>query len=121
MKETPTECVCRHYGLDPQRLKITTKAREITEPRQVLMVILNFGFNMSLNHSRENLPLSHSSVAHARRTVLNLYDTDKVFRARVDAILVDLELSAEQKNVLFQRLRKQIVKPFAPTGELIPG
>jgi len=112
---TPSESVCQHWSVTMDELQVTTRSRRITEPRQVLMVILNLGYNLSLCESMEGLPLSHSSVAHARKTVLNLYDTDKLFHSRFEAVFIDLQFSEDQKDMLFQRLRKQVYKTLSGT------
>lgn len=105
------EIVCRHFDVTPQELAVKTRKRRITEPRQVLLIIRNCGYNISLNHSKDDLPLSHSAVAHSRSTVVNLYDTDKAFRERLDVILQELNFSKGNKTKLFKKLRrKQHVK-----------
>ena len=99
------EVVCKHFNVQPDELSIKTRKRRITEPRQVLLIIRNCGYGISLNHSKEGFPLTHCAVAHSRRTVINLYDTDKGFRLKVDLILDDLNFSKQSRQKLFKKLR----------------
>lgn len=102
----PIEIVCRHFDVQPDELTIKTRKRRIVEPRQVLLIILNCGYDISLNHSKDGFPLSHSAVFHSRKTITNLYDTDKGFRQRFDAILDELKFNEKKRSRLFKKLRR---------------
>ena len=104
--EKVSTVVCRHYDQEPDRLFTRSGKRAIAEPRQLVIAILNLGMRWSLNDSTRPFGLHWTYGCHyVRTTVINLYDTDPQYRARVDAILNDLELTKSQRRRMFYRLR----------------
>jgi chromosomal replication initiator protein len=76
--------VCEYLKIDDvEKLKSKTHKRYICEARQIAMTIMKEKTKMSLKDigiffgGRD-----HSTVIHAKRTVLNLCETNKVFRKK---------------------------------------
>ena len=83
--------VCKHYGIAARLIHAKTQKREITEPRQVCMTLIRQKFG-SYTKSALYFSKDHATCIHAKRTVINLYDTSPVFRTRMKRILSDLLL-----------------------------
>ncbi len=84
--------VCDFYGLPLEQLHSKTRKREIVQARQIAMYF-------SKKHTKSSLVTigqqcgnkDHATVLHACKTVANLMDTDKEFRAnllRIDQKLI---------------------------------
>jgi chromosomal replication initiator protein len=79
--------VCDYFDLPIELMKSKTRKREVVQARQIAMY-----FSKSMTKSSlANIGLhcggkDHATVLHACRTVNNLMDTDKRFRAYVDEL-----------------------------------
>ncbi|MGL4596412.1 MAG: helix-turn-helix domain-containing protein, partial [Bacteroidia bacterium] len=79
--------VCDYFDLPIELLKSKTRKREVVQARQIAMF---FAKNMTKS-SLATIGMhcggkDHATVLHACRTVNNLMDTDKRFRAYIDEL-----------------------------------
>lgn len=79
--------VCDHYGLPIDQIHAKTRKREIVQARQVAMYFAK-------KHTKSSLATigqqcgnkDHATVLHACKTISNLIDTDKEFKASLNRI-----------------------------------
>lgn len=68
------------------------RKREFVFARQLLMSILANNTSMSLMKIGYLLKKDHATVVHAKKTILNLYETDPVCRDAYDRIIKKVQL-----------------------------
>jgi chromosomal replication initiation ATPase DnaA len=78
--------VCEELDLKPEQLKQKTRKREIVIARQLSMYFQRKHTKDSLSVIGGQYNKDHCTVLHAYKTVNDLYETDKAFRATVDKI-----------------------------------
>jgi len=89
------ETVARYHGLKPDELKERTRKRVITEARHVAMSFI-CRIGVTETDTGEMLGgFDHSSVNTSKRKVSNLYDVDRQFREKMDAIEKELRHEAD--------------------------
>ena len=82
-----TEIVCEYYEIDQKDFNSTKRTREVAQARQVAMYLAK-------QHTK--LPLAaigsaiggrnHATVLHSCKSVSNLMDTDKPFKAQIEEL-----------------------------------
>ncbi|MBQ2018277.1 MAG: chromosomal replication initiator protein DnaA, partial [Alistipes sp.] len=82
-----TEIVCEYYEIDEKDFNSTKRTREVAQARQVAMYLAK-------QHTK--LPLAaigsaiggrnHATVLHSCKSVSNLMDTDKAFKAQIEEL-----------------------------------
>ena len=82
-----TEIVCEYYEIDEKDFSSTKRTREVAQARQVAMYLAK-------QHTK--LPLAaigsaiggrnHATVLHSCKSVSNLMDTDKAFKAQIEEL-----------------------------------
>jgi len=85
--------VCNYFNLSEEEIKHNTRKREIVQARQISMF---FAKNLT-KHSLATIGTQiggkdHATVLHACKTVNNLMETDKTFRAQVEEIEKKLKM-----------------------------
>lgn len=87
------DIVCKFFNIEKEMLGIKTRKREIVEPRQICMWWREKNTKESLavigrRYSSKSKPegYDHATVLHAKKTVINLKDTDKHFRENISEI-----------------------------------
>jgi chromosomal replication initiator protein len=79
--------VCSYYNIPIDSLQQNTRKREIVQARQLAMYFSKNLTKSSLTSIGMQIGgKDHATVLHAYRTVLNLMETDKVFRHQVEEI-----------------------------------
>jgi chromosomal replication initiation ATPase DnaA len=82
-----TNVVCNFYSIKPIDLKRRTRVKEIKEPRQIAMYFSRIYTKELLSTIAYEIGfLNHSTATHAFKTIRNLYQTDRVFRNKIDEI-----------------------------------
>jgi len=95
-----TECeimkvVGNDYQIAPERMRIHAHPRPISEPRMVSMFLIYKGIDYSLQKTGAIFTKSHATVIHACHTVVNMYETNAVFRYRFTRIILELGITLE--------------------------
>lgn len=81
------DIVCEFYGISLESLLSGTRKREIVQARQVAMYFAKLKTKDSLNTIGTNIgKRNHATVLHACKTVQDLIDTDKTFRASIEEL-----------------------------------
>lgn len=76
------ETVCLCYNLSLYELCSTNRQRNIVLPRQQAMFFIKHNTKLSLSEIGEKFSgKDHATVLHAIKTIRNLFDTDKHFKA----------------------------------------
>jgi chromosomal replication initiation ATPase DnaA len=88
--------VCETYGISETDLFSKTRKREIVEPRQMVIFLLNRLTKRSNNRICLDFRKNHSTGMHAIRKVTDYYRTEKAYRERMDAILFQIGVSPEK-------------------------
>ncbi len=81
------EVVCYEEKINPECLHTKSMKREWCGPRQIIMSLAyEYGLGDGLTYSSVSryFDRDHATVIHARKSVQNDYDTDKLFRAKID-------------------------------------
>lgn len=91
--------VCRHYQIEPHLLHCKSQKREITEPRQIVMSLIYSLFEGSNKQCGVYYRKDHATVTHSRKTIQDMYDTDRQFREKINRILGDLGVA----NITFYK------------------
>lgn len=81
------EVVAHYFELPSEVLHMKTRKREIVQARQIAMYLSKEKTKLSLSEIGRLIGnKDHATVLHAKRTVSNLCDTDKRFKADVNKI-----------------------------------
>jgi len=84
--------VCDHFNLPLDMLLSKSRKREIVQARQIAMYLSKFHTRESLqNIGRKIGNRDHATVLHACKTVSNLMDTDKSFKAGLKELELKLK------------------------------
>lgn len=75
--------ICEEENLDKGLLHVRTRKREVAEIRQVIMTFA-VRFGHTLQEAGDYFGLDHATANHARKTINNIYDTEKCFREKMD-------------------------------------
>lgn len=121
------QVVCDEYNLDVEQLNIRTRKRQIKEARQICMW-------WRATYTKESLSVignryagpgnpkgfDHATVLHAKKTVNNIKDTDRVFAEMIDRIKQRVSLLAlrTKKWKYLEIIAGQIETQVNELGEL---
>ena len=84
--------VCDHFNLEINTLTSKSRKREIVQARQIAMYLAKYHTRESLqNIGRKIGDRDHATVLHACKTVSNLMDTDKSFKAGLKELELKLK------------------------------
>lgn len=87
--------VCEYFGLPVDALNAKTRKREIVQARQIAMYFSKNLTKASLSTIGSVIGnKDHATVLHACKTVNNLMETDKRFKAQIDDIQKKLKYNA---------------------------
>lgn len=80
--------ICDYFGITPQEIEVKKRDRKVVLPRQLCHHFAsNYGLGslsaIGFRFGRKD----HATVLHSNRTINNLKETDKVFRAQYEEIL----------------------------------
>lgn len=78
--------VSDYTNITPEDLRSKVRERNIVEARQLAMFFIYKNTPLTLKRIGMEFNRDHSTVIHSKETVEDLYDTDKVFRKKVDDI-----------------------------------
>ena len=79
--------VCRHLGVDKERLNSSERTREVALARQLAMYLAKQLTKYPLTAIGSAIGgRNHATVLHSCKTVSNLMDTDKSFRLQVEEL-----------------------------------
>lgn len=89
------------YGLDVEDLYKRTRETRIVEPRQIAISILKYACKMDIREISIEFNQTDANIVHARKCVMNFYQTDNKFRKRVNEIMESLfPFCDERKKIL---------------------
>ena len=108
--------VCSRYEVDPSGIYNRTRKRAISEPRQVILTLLHSLLKMTLSECTKPFGMNYTTVCTTRKAMLNLYETDRIFRTRFNMILVDLNVGVEKKKIVLKLLKPSKQKRKKKTG-----
>jgi chromosomal replication initiator protein len=81
--------VCKHFGLETATIHTKSRKREVVQARQIAMYLAkNFStakIGALIGHK------DHATVLHACKTIKELKEVDKSFRAEIDEIQAALK------------------------------
>jgi len=81
------DVVCEYLAIDRKRLDSTERTREVAQARQVAMFLAKRHTKAPLTQIGAAIGgRNHATVLHSCKTVQNMIDTDKSFRAQVEEI-----------------------------------
>ncbi len=81
------EIVCNYLNIDRSRFNSSERTREIAQARQIAMFLAKRHTKAPLTQIGSAIGgRNHATVLHSCKTVQNMIDTDKSFRAQVDEI-----------------------------------
>lgn len=89
------------YKTSYSNLLINTRKREIVEPRQVLMTLLLILAREKCQYIGLRFGRDHATVLHARKTIAQLYQTNKGIREKVEGILLRLRLDQNDRHAFY--------------------
>lgn len=99
-KPSIDDIVASHFGITVVDMRERTRKREIVEARQYSMWFKAEHTRMSFRAIAEYYSgLDHATVHHAKKTVLNLMQTDKFFRQKALMAYAALERAGYTSNI----------------------
>ena len=79
--------VCRHFGLETAAIHTKSRKREVVQARQIAMYLAKNHTDFSTAKSGTLIGgKDHATVLHACKTIKELKEVDKSFRAELDEI-----------------------------------
>lgn len=99
MVEKIENIVCDYYKIKSFLLYTKTRKREIVFPRQILMYLYMSHLKMTSIKAADVYSRDHATALHAKKTILNLCETDNKIRSQVKQIKSLLPIK-EPKNPL---------------------
>ena len=85
--ENIERAVCKFYNIQGSDLRKKVRKREVVQPRQVSMNLSHYKTKHSLAAIGEYFGgFDHATVLHARNTVDNLLETNKIFKQEFEQI-----------------------------------
>ena len=91
--ENIQQLVAEHFEIEVERLKSTSRKREIVVARQLSMYFAKEFTNKSLKHIGESFSKDHSTVLYSHKQIRDLMDTDTLFRETVEQLRRKVELN----------------------------
>lgn len=85
---TPEEIIADHWMTTVEDMRSKSRLREHVEARQVAMWFYTKYKNATMGQAARRYNRNHTTAVHSRTHVENLMATDKLFRKRVDAVLI---------------------------------
>lgn len=98
------EEVCNHYGIPVVALYKRTRERKISEPRMVVMALFKYALGWTNEQIGFEFRITTASVVHGRKTVRNLYLTDRTFKVCIDELLESIFFIESDRNTFKDRL-----------------
>lgn len=90
------------FETEPEKLFIKTRKPDVVMARQICMVYRFRFLKMSLAEAGARYSKDHTTVLHAKKTVNNLYETDKKYRAKVDMFFQKIDTkNPEPEHLIF--------------------
>ena len=84
--------VCAHYGLEPSMIHTKSRKRDVVQARQIAMYLAKNNTDYSASKIGTLIGgKDHATVLHACKTIRELREVDKAFRADVDEIQAALK------------------------------
>lgn len=81
------ESICNFYNMDIKDIRKRTRKREIVQKRQTGMFFAQIKTKESLEKIGDYFGgYDHATCLHAKKTVNNLIETDKMFKAQIEEI-----------------------------------
>lgn len=74
---------CSMYNVTKSKLLSDSRKREIVVPRQILMYYYNVFERMSLSDTGALFGKDHATVLHAKKSVKNMTETDKMYKKKL--------------------------------------
>lgn len=103
--------VAGFYDMKVESLYEHTRKRAISEPRMIALTICKYALLLTNDDLGFDFMMTAASVVHARKTVRNLYLTDKTFKAKLDSILIRLFIwESDRFRIIGQILNPQMDK-----------
>ena len=95
--------VCGEYFLDPAKIKMKTRKREIVEARQLAMTLVYNRYRKSRFISLHSIGKTiggkdHATVIHASKQIANLCDTNKDFKEMFDRMTISFNEMTKYEN-----------------------
>ncbi|MFI3327521.1 MAG: chromosomal replication initiator protein DnaA [Rikenellaceae bacterium] len=85
------DVVCNHFGITRELLNSDSRPQELVQARQVAMYIARQHTKASSTSIGEAIgKRKHSTVLHACKTVADLIETDKIYKATVDKLVNEI-------------------------------
>jgi chromosomal replication initiation ATPase DnaA len=81
------------YDFTPAQIRHKSRKREIVVTRQLIMYFVHQFTKLSLAKNGALVGKTHGTVLHAIKTITNLAETDKQFRAKLERIKDEIEKS----------------------------
>lgn len=100
-----TSAVCQSYGVAYDQINVKSRKRELVEPRQVIMTLLNTVARYSLANAGFLFGKDHATVLHAKKTISNFIDTDEEFREKIKEILHEIGLEESEVDRTIRMLK----------------
>ena len=84
------DVVCSVLKITFEQLKDKSREQKLVRGRQIIMTLLNSECNFSLSESAAVFNKDHATCLHAKKTISNIYDTDRDFRKVFDKIKTEI-------------------------------
>ena len=85
------QSICKYFNTSMIKLRKKQRYRKVVQPRQIGMYLSSILTKFSLSRIGSYWGgFDHATVLHAKKTVMNLYDTDRFFRNDVDFLYNEL-------------------------------
>jgi hypothetical protein len=103
------EVVACTYYIQIDAIYEHTRQRAISEPRMVFITIIKYALYLTNQDIAIELKMGDSNPVHARKTVRNLYLTDKAFKVKFDSIIHRLFIWESDREMIISQLLNPIM------------
>lgn len=105
-EEAILQAICFEYGISREMLFERIRNREITEPRFVAVALIIAVLNVRQVKLLESMSVykNRSVYSYIRKTVKGLYEVNKDFRKKIDAIIDSIDADPAEKELWIQRM-----------------
>lgn len=90
--DTIINTVCSHFGLEPSMIHTKSRKRDVVQARQIAMYLAKTNTDYSASKIGTLIGgKDHATVLHACKTIRELQEVDKTFKAEVNDIIAELK------------------------------
>lgn len=102
------DAVCTEYGIKQfSSLYTKCRARNIVEPRMIIIVLCRFGLGMTWADAVGDFGFGTAAAKHAHSNVRDFYNQYKDYRERLNTIVANIYPAENNQKLLLSRIMSE--------------